>query len=313
LAAPGTLLADPTLPFPATLSEVGLYPEAPRLDRVPLQAVAYTPRWELWSNGLDKERFVRIPDGAQVGTVNPDDWDFPVGTLFFKTFGVGEGPIETRILRVTADGLDYAVYGWNEAATEAWLLDMKEPASVPVVLEGGDEFDHEVPSKLQCRKCHESAPEWVLGFSALQLVDEQNEEPRQQIAALRDAGLLDGPGAESISQIAHDDPLTAQVLGYFHGNCVHCHNGSDGPSSSFDLGWQVALENTLGKPTEGIASAVGLRVVPGDPDASIVYQALLDDSGNEARTMPPVGVQRRDTESIEMIRTWIEVLPSKLE
>lgn len=314
-ARPGTLLAEPSLEFPDRISELGIYPRIPALQVVPIEAMEYEPTWPLWSNGLGKLRHVRLPDGSTVDLAEPDAWIFPVNTLFFKTFTTtdpghpeGQRPVETRVVRITDDDVEYASYIWDADGLDGDRSDLKLPVPIDVT-ENGETFTHEVPNKLQCRKCHESHPTAILGFAATQLSAKSG-------ADLVQAGLfVDTPPVDAV---AHPDAQTQEILGYFQGNCVHCHNGSDGPSSSYDLGASVALDHLIDQPTEGSASAPGIRVVPGDPQSSILYQALInnlaeddeDEAGEEAKAMPPVGVQRKDTEMIEKIRLWILALPA---
>lgn len=64
---------------------------------------AYVPAFELWSDGAEKERYMALPAGARIDMSDPDDFIYPVGTRFWKTFYVGpEGQQhlgETRFLR----------------------------------------------------------------------------------------------------------------------------------------------------------------------------------------------------------------------
>ncbi len=303
LEAPeGSLLREPLQALPERFSEVGLYPVAPDFS-VPAQAVPYEPVWPLWSNGSAKRRYIVIPKGETIDTrVTP--WVFPAGTLLFKTFlytddsfSDGLRPIETRLMRLDTEGTwDYATYRWNGDGSEATLVDPAAPDPVPVSTEG-EEFVHTIPAKLECRTCHESREGEVLGFEALQLGD--------QLDVLGGKDLFAETPATA-APIDHDDPVTRELLGRFYGDCVHCHNGGDGPSSSFDLRPDVALENTIGVMTASSASAFGIRIVPGDPAASILFQSYSGEtSDSEVKLMPPVGVDVRDDASIELLRGWI--------
>jgi hypothetical protein len=313
-AAAGTLLADPSLELPETAAELGLFPDAPYLGVTPVEALGYEPDWPLWSNGLGKLRHLRLPEGGVVDVSAGDDWAFPPNTIFFKTFTTtdadhpeGQRPVETRLIRITEDGVEYAAYVWNDEGTNGDRSELKLPVEVTVT-EDGETFAHAVPNKLQCRKCHESHPNEILGFTARQLAAEQAN-------ALADVDVFGATVA--LEPVVESDPEVREILGYFIGNCVHCHNGWDGPSSSYDLGPEMALDHLIDQPTEGSASAPGIRVVPGDPEGSILYQAMVntagadedEEGGEEAKAMPPVGVQRKDTDAIEMIRTWILHLP----
>ena len=108
---------------------------------------------------------------------------------------------------------------------------------------------------------------------------------------------------------AHGE-LTSQVLGYLVGNCTHCHNGTNGAASSFDLRPEVALRNLIDQPTASSATADGIRVVPGEPEQSVLYLAVRGGSDFEVKDMPPLGVARRDDAAIQLLRNWILELKS---
>ena len=63
----------PSRPFD-TLSPVRRGSPAPRPRRL------ISPRYPLWSDGAEKQRYLSLPPGTQIDTSNMDDWKFPVGT-----------------------------------------------------------------------------------------------------------------------------------------------------------------------------------------------------------------------------------------
>lgn len=254
---------------------------APDLDALP----SYEPAFPLWTNGADKRRFVQTPDGtpAQPAAI-------PVGTLFFKQFAYDGVVIETRVIRVGESGPEYAVYVHEDGNPHgARRMEPDAVREVPVVFEG-ESFTHVIPHETQCAACHEAGMGPVLGFTAFQLAggepegdDEDDEDDEEEHAALEHA-----------------------VTGYVQGNCVHCHNGSGVPGASFDMRPEVFVANTVGMPTTGSASVPGLRIVPGDPEASVLYRAFV--AQQPAAPMPPLGVQRRDQQTATLVRAWIESL-----
>lgn len=308
---PGSLLADPLAPFPESFADVGLYPLAPDLEQVPQGAVHYEPAWPLWSNGSSKGRYLFLPEGGHIDN-STTPWVFPTGTLLFKTFsfdaGDGAQAVETRVMRLAAEDWEFAVYRWRDDVGDADLLEMKTPQ--PVAIGGAEPFEHLVPSRLQCRKCHESAPSRVLGLAELDLSEPGADGGPSQLEAFAASGLFTSAPPAAPERIEHPDAATRDVLGYLQGNCAHCHNGGNQGDAAFDMRHGVALENIIDHPTESSASAEGIRVVPGSPEESILFLAFSGETDNpEVKEMPPVGVQLRDADAVEALRAWISALP----
>lgn len=305
-----SFLDSPLGAFPERLSEVGIYPDPAERSEVAAGAIGYEPRWPLWSNGSHKQRFAVLPPGFVIDNSDRTRWTFPAGTLFFKTFSydeLGDGalrPIETRVIRVLEEGWDAHVYQWNEDASDAERLALDTPVEVTVRDRGSEPFTHAIPSRRDCRKCHESEPAWIIGFDELRLNHTRDGAAETQLEAL--SNLFAETPPSDAERISHEDELTRDVLGYVHGNCAHCHNGGTGQNNSFDMRYPVFEENTIGRMTEGLGTAPGIRIEPGEPQSSILFLAFSGETDNdEIKSMPPVGVQRRDAEAIEMLRAWI--------
>jgi hypothetical protein len=161
---------------------------------------------------------------------------------------------------------------------------------------------HEIPSRFDCRACHESNPTVVIGFDELRLASELDALAAREVFA-------HAPPAEP-EHIEHADARTRDVLGYLHGNCAHCHNGAPTSMSQLDLRHARALANTLGVETQGSGQAAGVRIVPGVPEESVLFLALYGQSDDsELQPMPPIAVQRRDSDAIARIEAWIRELP----
>ena len=102
--------------FPPTLHETGLYaPGSGR--RVGTDVMVFSPQYPLWSDGADKQRWMRLPAGGFIDASDADAWVFPPGTRFSKEFGHTGRPVETRVIERRADGTwHFAAYVWNAAA-----------------------------------------------------------------------------------------------------------------------------------------------------------------------------------------------------
>lgn len=283
-----TLLDEPLSELPAKLSAVGVYPRLPALE-LASRAQAYEPQYPLWSDGGDKQRSLVLPEGESIDDSDPSAYVFPVGTLIFKTFSFRTPnspdtavPVETRLLRLNDDGWQLAAYAWDDTVKDAALLDLKRSQTREILNDDDAVVEHSIPSRLECRQCHESALSEVLGINALQK-----------------------------TKLAGHGPLTTEVLGYLVGNCIHCHNGSNGAASSFDLRPDDALQNLIDRPTESSATADGIRVVPGKPEESVMFLGVQGSNDSEVKEMPPLGVALRDAGAVTMLKDWITALASE--
>lgn len=299
---------DVERPLPEWLSEVGLYADLETLEPA-AGLVVYEPPHPLWSNGAAKARLLYVPPGARIDASDPVAWDFPVGTVLVKTFTFDDvegrsGPVavETRLLFRRAEGWRYAVYLWNAEGTEARRLDERwAPRPLRLTDAAGRTVRHTVPGALDCEACHEThrgAP--VIG------IDPLNVPP-----ALVAAGVFAAPPA-TVEMPARSAAEKA-VMGYLVGNCAHCHHGAGGGvNASFSLLPADLVANTVGRPTASSASGAGVRVVPGDPEGSALFEAVVrapaPDYDGDFKPMPPVGVDRVDPEAERLLRAWIEEL-----
>lgn len=301
------LVDDPLGPVPFKLADTGIFADAKHTQPI-ARAIRYEPSLALWTNGSEKDRWLLLPEGAQIDNTRSEHWEFPVGTLFFKTFSYGDSAkntkVETRIIRRTREGWDYHAYKWNDA--DADLLSLERELPVTNKPSSTPKFKHEIPSRFDCRSCHESNETVVIGFDELRLRSSIKGHSKPQLEELAARGVFKAPLPSSSDQLSHEDSTTQQVLGYLHGNCAHCHNGSENSMSTLDLTEANALENLVSKETEGSGQASGIRVVPGAPEQSILYLAMSGEGDDpELQAMPPLGVQVRDAAAIKLIRSWI--------
>ena len=292
-------LVDPDTALPPKLSSVGVFDDM--RTRTPYDdIVGYAPKHALFSNGLTKERHVYLAEGTQIDAKGVDEWDFPEGTVLFKTFLWKEAPIETRLLFKNSEGWDYAIYQWSDDGRDAELLPGNW-AEVPVELEDG-ELIHTLPSRLDCRTCHETHEERagvpVLGVSSLQTDDD-----------LTEANVFDRPPV--LEEVQGRTPEETAALGYFIGNCTACHNGGNALNSSFSLYPEDAVANTVDQPTE-TETGEGIRVVPGSPEQSVLFITVVDAPvpgyRGPFKAMPPLGLSVVDPDAQAILSTWIEGL-----
>jgi mono/diheme cytochrome c family protein len=292
-------LLDPSDPLPQHLSEVGVYREVASLTAYS-DVVGYVPNHPLYSNGLEKQRHLYLPEGTTVEVAAANAWDFPIGAVLAKTFSFEGQPVETRLLFRTLEGWDYALYQWLPDGSDAEVT-RGNWVEVPVVLgEGG--LTHTLPSRLDCRTCHETheavAASPVIGVSDLQAG-----------ADLVDAEIFSEPPVMTPVQ-GRTDAETA-ALSYFVGNCITCHNDGASTNSAFSLYPDVAVANTVDQPTES-ETGEGIRVVAGDPEQSVLYITVVE-AGTPGyrgpfKAMPPIGADIIDPDASAVLGDWIESL-----
>lgn len=330
MAAPQSLLCDPLQPMPKTLAAAGVFPMAPDFSQHSPRLLGFTPFPALWSDGLEKQRFLLLPKGKQIDNQNPKAWVFPVGTLLFKTFfdDSGQGgtprPIETRVIRrvgTEADftEYDYYLYQWNQAGTDADLLvddrngDSQASVQVkvtvnrmqdgtPFSVNAGQPFDHTLPSRDNCGDCHHEngvAFQTFIGFDELRLNHKLlPSSAKTQLEEFQAAGIFSQAPPAVPRSIVESDPTLLQVKEFVLGNCVHCHNEK---GRVFDMAPEVFVANTVNQATsaQSVHPPAGwFRVTPGQPEMSVLFvqarRTPLPEptmaGDNRLRPMPPIGV-----------------------
>lgn len=321
LAASGLTTVD-TWPAP-TLRETRLYSDWDAKTVGPGK-IRFSPQYPLWTDGAVKTRWMELPKGTHIDGSNPDAWQFPVGTRFWKEFTFSQRA-ETRFIEHTADGWKYATYAWNEDESEATLVPERGIARSVVIRDG---VRHAIPSRSDCKSCHEGSPARILGFSTLQLsADRDPNAPHAEplpadavtLRTLIARGLVRGLPARlsnGAPRIAAKTPTARAALGYLHGNCSYCHTMTGELASlKFSLQYPFAappaehppaVATTLGQISRYVPSswdAPGERIAAGSPDRSVL--AFRVASRNPASQMPPVGSRVVDEEAVALIRKWI--------
>lgn len=308
---------------PPSLRETGLYADWDAKTVGPGKR-RFSPQYPLWTDGAIKTRWMELPAGTFVDASDPDAWQFPVGTRFWKEFTFSRRA-ETRFIEHTAEGWKYATYAWNEDGSEA-LLAPERGIPRGAVIRGN--VRHDIPSRSDCKSCHEGSPSRILGFSTLQLsTDRDPNAPHAEPLSDGDVTLkmliarrlvrgLPAHLSNGAPRIAAKSPTARAALGYMHGNCAHCHTQSGELASlMFSLQYPLAappsahppaLVTTLGQVSKFVPAswdAPGDRVVPGQPDRSVL--ALRMASRNPVAQMPPFGSRIVDDEAVALIRRWI--------
>jgi hypothetical protein len=308
---------------PPTLRDTGLYSDwATRT--VAADNLPFSPQYPLWTDGARKSRWLNLPKGTFIDGSNPDAWVFPVGTRVWKEFRFARRA-ETRFIERTRDGWRYASYAWNDDETEATLVPEGGMRYSVLIRDG---VRHGIPSRADCRACHEAGPVRLLGVSALQLSPDRDPnalhtEPPPPAAidltTLVSRGLLRGTPALVLNpppRVRAASPIERAALGYLHSNCGSCHVGT-GELRSLAFALNYTLNRPPGEPAPAIATSIGQpshfrvpgaddvreRIRRSDPERSVLVARMA--TRNPLVQMPPLGTRIVDEEAVSLIRRWI--------
>jgi uncharacterized repeat protein (TIGR03806 family) len=292
----------------------------------PTQGVLpYELNQPFWSDGADKSRWMVLPDGGQIAFDAAGEWEMPLGTLFIKHFEIdtleGGAPtrtrLETRFLVQEESGVRGYTYRWNDAGTEATLLQSGATRTLTVPDGASDEatFQWQFPARHQCTACHTPEAGSMLGTETAQLNRTVNLHgvTQNQIVTWANWGLFTGATspADLSGLPAHPalDDETASVQSrarsWLHVNCASCHMG-EASGADMDLRVSMALtemqvcNETPGKGDLGITNAALLA--PGAPQTSILYRRA---AGEPPARMPPVATALRDVQGVALLEAWI--------
>lgn len=276
----------------------------------------FEPSTALWSDHMEKKRFVWLPPDAVIDTTDPDAWKFPPGTKFWKEFSYRGKRIETRYLERGSSDWYAATFRWSADESDATLLTEGE-RNVP----GTFEDRYEVPATRDCSRCHGGAEDYILGFSALLLSDES--APGLTVQKLQAAGKL---STELPDLSLPGTPVELAALRYLHVNCgVSCHNPSSNAEASatgfhlrLAIGELATVADTAAYRT-GVAKQSYIPdpvdprrylmlIAPGQPDQSaVVYR---DGQRGNFMQMPPLGTHTVDEGGLSAVLAWIQSLPA---
>ena len=295
---------------PKKISETGLFSKMSPKTIAP-GVEAFVPKFPLWSDGAEKERWIQLPEGQKIDSAEGDYWNFPIGTKVWKHFYSQGKLIETRYIArygLRPTSWIMAAYIWNDDESEAYLSELGE--------ENVRGTEHDVPGIEACGECHLRYRPIVLGFSAFQLAD---LDPVKGLSHWSDKEWFSVPLADADFQVA-GDAVEQAALGYFHSNCGSCHNPSSPVNARVEmLTWLIQEQQSQGV---ALTSSYLTMVNAATTHGSSVEQYRLE-GGSSSRSemlrrmelsgldrMPPLGTELPDTQGIKIIEDWVSRLPA---
>ncbi|MCC6848891.1 MAG: PQQ-dependent sugar dehydrogenase [Deltaproteobacteria bacterium] len=320
--------APPDGVFPLTLSATGCFDDLATRRPAP-ELIPYDVQSPLWSDGAGKRRFLALPENGTIGYTATGGWSLPVGTILVKEFDLelergnpaSRRALETRFLVRRAGGWEGYTYQWNDAQTEAYLLDSATTATFQVTdpAQPGSPIahTHSFPSRGDCVRCHNS-PAGAIGLQTAQMnrVHDYGGVSDNQLRAFEFAGLFGGclpARPASLPRLADPSDATASLdaraRSYLHANCGHCHRPQGGAPVQINLLAETALASTFicgALPQAGDLGVPGARIVsPGHPEQSVLWlRAAL----RGQQQMPPLATLIEDAEGSALLADWITSL-----
>jgi len=316
--------------LPATLTDTGAFSDLATLT--PNAGVhPYDLNLRFWSDKADKTRWFAVDDPTDTISYSEDGlWGAPAGAVWIKHFdmdlnrdnpGTNVKRLETRFLVKTEDDFYGVSYRWNEAGTEADLVDTAGEDFDLTITEGGSMHTQtwRIPSRGDCRVCHTNDNEVMLGFNTrqLNLDGSLSGGSGNFIQQLKEAGYLSSPTglptdyASLPKYHTPDDTsvdLEERVRSYLAVNCSYCHyeGGTVAPNTwSGEPHLTIEETNLLHGEGEGFAvvDPTDRFVIPGNTTKSMILS--LASASNGYGRMPPLATDIVDSEGVALLTDWI--------
>lgn len=317
--------------FPRKLSETGLFASIK-----PLRAVEGTIPYEvnvpLWSDRTLKTRSIALPKAASVKFDPTGTWEFPVGTVFVKTFSLPEREtadgwecrrLETRLFLRNENGWEGFTYLWNDDLSEAQLLDAALTRQYEIRSKGEIwKQDYYFPSRADCLACHTAAAGHVLGMRTRQLPRkgrDGGELAVDQLRMLNDLGVFTRKLDDTSRYECYPDwpprptptgeALKVAARAYLDANCAVCHQPGGSSITRVDLRYDTPLEKTGLWNVEPEKGRVGpddtKLLVAGKPAKSELYLRMKIRGAGQ---MPNLATTVPDEDALKVVAAWIESL-----
>lgn len=341
---PREIDAEAAKKFPRRLSQTGLF--ASVKNNTPAEGlIPYELNMPFWSDFAVKDRYLVLPKKGEVVFDAKKKWQFPVGTVFVKTFWMHLDRVhlkdavrlETRLLVNSPSGWRGYTYVYNDDRSDAVLLDGSSLKPIEIKTKDGTiSQPYYFPSRTDCMACHTKQSGFVLGMTTRQMNHtlHYHGQTANQIDMLKRLQLFkQSPAAspdkldrypdwgfgnfdrsgnddhrESALKLPKED-TTQLARAWLDVNCASCHRPEGIAAGRRDMRFHTPLAKTnlLGKkPVHGhFVPKTGSMLTPGKPLQSELF---LRSSHRGVRQMPPLASNLADPRGMEVLRQWIKGL-----
>lgn len=269
---------------------------------------AYRLATPLFTDYAEKQRLLYLPQGMYLSFNQDGNPVFPDSSMLVKTFfyysdkrdtTAGKRLIETRILIKIEGQWNAGTYEWNEAQTDAFLLDGGTDKTVSWVNGLGvrKTIFYHIPSTVECSGCHRSDQSMIpIGPKArnLNVPLEGNSDPENQLLNFQKTGIVKLVPADLQTALPEwqnpSHTLAQRARAYLDVNCAHCHS------------------------VTGVARNTRLLLDYALPFADTRIHARRNDilhrmqSTNKNIRMPKLGTTIPDSAGIALVKAYIQSL-----
>jgi putative heme-binding domain-containing protein len=345
---PNEAAAKPRQPFPAKLSETGLF-ESVKDYRPAPGVLPFSVNAEQWVDYATSERLLGLPGSSSIKVFDQakplpgtaffsSKTFFPEGAVLTRTFALElerghpatRKRLETQLFHFDGDDWRGYSYRWNDEQTDAALvpasgedrvLEVRDPAAPG----GHRKQTWHYPSRAECRQCHNGWAGTLLAFTEPQLRREQDYGGvrADQWATLKHVGVFvpgepNKPAAKSAKpeapltdpSDAHQD-LDRRARSYLHANCAHCHSFGAGGSVDMSLRYDQPLAQTKAldvRPMQGTFGIPEARILTPGDPFHSTLYYRMAKTGRGR--MPHIGSEVVDEAGLTLIHDWIRHLPA---
>jgi uncharacterized repeat protein (TIGR03806 family) len=257
----------------------------------------------LFTDYAEKQRLIKLPAGKKVILKGNGLPIFPEGTLLAKTFfyesksGTRDTKkiLETRLLVFARAKWNVATYQWNEAQTEAYLIE--KGAKVTVSLQDpygrSRQIAYQIPSRGDCISCHHSENSILpIGPKARNLnrIVDRGEKQVNQLTYLMEKGLIEHAAITTVNSLPNYSntnlPVEQRARAYLDINCAHCHqSGGYAGSTTINLDYDTSLDYS------------GIKL---NKNNIVIRMNIMDEYH-----MPKLGTTVLDTGGLALVRAYI--------
>ena len=313
------------------LSDYGFF-RAPIAKQIPIENILhYRISTPLFTDYAYKLRFIVLPDGKKITYIDSEEFDFPIGTIFIKTFyyptdfrtpDIDWQIIETRLLVHTPKGWTGYPYIWNVDQTDAFLEIAGDRKQISWIDKHGQSknVNYLVPNFNMCKGCHVINKIFQPIGPKPRLLNCDNSYQGvvwNQLKKMLERNMIEGiPQVASIPVTAEWDnnhySLNDRARAYLDVNCAHCHSSKGyANTSGLFLEYNVTDLTKLGVFKTPVATGRGsgnldYNIVPGRAKESIIIFRMK--STDPGILMPESGRKMVHKEGVDLIRNWINSL-----